>query len=142
MKSKFIKPVITLSMCLGVMIPSILVCGYSKSYVGEFTFSHDIYVGGSDSLLHGNSFYCADGNFKLTTRISKQTNAAQATSEYFYVYVYRKDLLGDTYVACGVLNRSGASSASWKNMKHDNYSFKLTKSKDGCSLKGSVELEY
>lgn len=130
--------------CFFALSPSLLIyASTSHRYTGEIvSFSHDIWIGGSTGFLDDNSFSCDNGEFTVTTRISKQTNPTQASTTNFLCYVYRKDLFGDTYVGAASLNRTGKSSASWKNMKHDDYKFLLTKENDGCVLSGSVTLEY
>lgn len=141
MRVKVIKFFMAIIICVLISIPCVVIYAASLSeYTGNFTFCDQIYIGGIyDSKT---KFNCDQGNFSVTTRISKQTNGEQASSDYFYVKVYRCDLLTDTYVGCGLMNRSGTTSASWKNMKKDTYRFLLDKSNDGCALKGSVSLYY
>lgn len=141
-KKRRIQAFLTAMVCLLVMFPSVLVYGYSKSYTGNFEFSSFVWLKGNKSIFNDNTFKCNSGKFKITTRISKQTDKAQASSEVFYVKVYRIDLKGDNYIGRGMLKRSGTSSASWKNMKHARYRFELVKDEDGCELKGSVTLDY
>lgn len=142
MKSIIKKGLISLVICFGIAFPTIITYAATnyEEYTKHFTISDKIYIGGK--VEANTKFYCGKGSFSVTTRISSQTKPEQASSKYFYVKVYRCDLITDSYIGAGIMNRSGTTTESWKNMKHDTYRFLLDKSDDGCVLDGSVSLYY
>lgn len=125
---------------VSVFMSIVLVCctAFASSYVGNYEFARELYVGGGK----GNHFIIGD---KLTviTRVSKQTNAKQASSDYFYVDVLGSVFGGYEVIATFKMKRNGETKKTLTNVNGNLfYKLKLRKANDGCKLKGSVEVIY
>lgn len=132
-------------MCILLIISTVLCVedayALNDSYVGNFKLQKLLYVNTRGSRYPG-IFTIDEGKVEITTRISKQTNEEQATSEYFYVDIYRDKMFRDIKIGCLKMKRKGQTTEVCNNLEKGNYYFVIRKSNDGCYITGSIEIKY
>lgn len=115
--------------------------GYENSYISNFKIKRELYVK-TDNPSYPGTFYIEDGEAKVITRMSEQTKPEQATSDYFYVDVYKDNTLYKVKVGSIKLKRTGKSSGVCNHLNKGYYIFKIKKSNDGCTISSSIEIQY
>lgn len=102
------------------------------------------YKGLSYSLkahLSGSTRSYASGTIKVKTyNCTTENNGYSPADNIFTISLYKDGFWSDTCIGSATYQRTSSTTQSWTNMSSGKYYISISKTTDGCRIKGNIDI--